>query len=875
MGKAEIISGGASGLYQIRLIYDRTRADAEITALEAENTAIDTAMPDKQQAVTDAQNALFSALDVQSATIANPDSTLDDKQRAADAVSKARIVLASAKQTVAFLALRKAANSRRIAFVDQHVPTSENLAAWCADYNEGLTGIVGTIETSRERGGQVPVIRPGGADGDQAGHLVARDGTHQPVMAATPAAAFFNYALLPGADRHVPLYRAATISEIDTTTDTCTVELIPVAVGHQGISTTDLAPINNVPVQYMTCNAAAFAPDDLVIVEFSGGWDTATVIGFVSHPRPCEGGLWLRITINGNLCQRGGQQIVLRYQTTGGATVTTPARIIPAVGAPLAVDGLISVPEANESLAGPFDLTDWDGSLVEVLLHRERKNDNTGVDFRLETATAGTETVRGMNVLYDYYTHVNDSYAEANIVVNQEDYILWATRAAGDDACFDLVLYRKLYFGGNGVNTIIAAPNPASDEWAQQTSGSWRRFFRTGNYKRLNYYPIGELTLAMIEGAPAGSVMDLLTGEMLGGQTIVDVACSATFMAVLYDMPAAHPYNFLKGTYLGTQHRIIYGATPAEDTLETIYDSEREPWQDLRTPLPEHVFMSEGCTQEINSVYGYNRIRIPENGSVGLVINYSRGAGSGFYVVVEIDQDTPVPTHAITSVGSTGMWLGEQTVYPVLRNTGPKANRPDSVWCFELYFAQLDGLTMSCSIRFPEGAVTTWAQPVRLTGYSALFCTPMAVPFTTAAYRSVVRVDGERTDNVSLADALLRARKVYPYGRAVSSPESFAPFYSLLPECRPRVVIDGGSINNIAVPYHAEFEKQYTKADLPLILFDEATGAVTGPAVSIVEAEENLLDVLDGQGELDQDFSQTINWTYNASGVAIDVAGYL
>ncbi len=45
----------------------------------------------------------------------------------------------------------------------------------------------------------------------------------------------------------------------------------------------------NVPVEYMTCNAAPFGENDRVMVEFPfGTWDQAKVVGFESNPRPCD-----------------------------------------------------------------------------------------------------------------------------------------------------------------------------------------------------------------------------------------------------------------------------------------------------------------------------------------------------------------------------------------------------------------------------------------------------------------------------------------------------------------------------------------------------------------------------------------------------------
>jgi hypothetical protein len=45
--------------------------------------------------------------------------------------------------------------------------------------------------------------------------------------------------------------------------------------------------LEGVPIEYMTCDAEAFEEGDKVVVQFSGDWETAKVIGFAEGPKVC------------------------------------------------------------------------------------------------------------------------------------------------------------------------------------------------------------------------------------------------------------------------------------------------------------------------------------------------------------------------------------------------------------------------------------------------------------------------------------------------------------------------------------------------------------------------------------------------------------
>jgi hypothetical protein len=82
---------------------------------------------------------------------------------------------------------------------------------------------------------------------------------------------------------------------LDTVANTATVGLVPAdsSAKDKNYKTLDInhrsaVTLEDVPVSYMTCNAAAFSVDDSVVVMFEGqSWANPRVIGFTSNPKPC------------------------------------------------------------------------------------------------------------------------------------------------------------------------------------------------------------------------------------------------------------------------------------------------------------------------------------------------------------------------------------------------------------------------------------------------------------------------------------------------------------------------------------------------------------------------------------------------------------
>jgi len=234
MGKGTIISGGTGGQYQVSVQYNVQRVQAEKAAnlekIDNLNSQI-TAETDRQK---------LNALKLQKLA-------LEKRNEALDAI-----------------------------------PESETISAWCADLSEDLTGDVGLIEVPGES--TAFNIQPG-HEGNAA-YNTARDGQLTPTLAMSPAAAFYNLAMLPGWQKWKPTFRYGTITAISG--DTADVSLESATSTQQGLGVNQAASLSDVPVLYMNCHGAAFEVDDEVLVKFTGqDWSSPVVIGFKDNPKTC------------------------------------------------------------------------------------------------------------------------------------------------------------------------------------------------------------------------------------------------------------------------------------------------------------------------------------------------------------------------------------------------------------------------------------------------------------------------------------------------------------------------------------------------------------------------------------------------------------
>jgi len=300
MGKATIVSGGTDGLYTVKLDYGKAQKDAAVARINARLVKLTTEISESttklsiQQAIEDAQKAkveqAISAFVAASKAIPRIESNVT---KALEAYGKeaAKLTEEKGKSGPLRLALQilkdEQAGLQRELARWQGIVVEETRQAWCADLTEDATGSVATIDVPGES--KDILIAPSAPSPTAAdGQLVARE-------VQSPAQVFWNAAVLPGWQRHMPTSRFGVIKAMNPD-DTADVDLDAAkssASGGRtgGLDINTLTSLSSVPIKYMDCDAAVFAVGDHVVVLFEGGdWAKPKIVGFASNPKACPSG---------------------------------------------------------------------------------------------------------------------------------------------------------------------------------------------------------------------------------------------------------------------------------------------------------------------------------------------------------------------------------------------------------------------------------------------------------------------------------------------------------------------------------------------------------------------------------------------------------
>lgn len=285
MGKARILNHQGASLYNIEILEDRTRAENELSLVEDRIIEIDEKIIEIETDLDSAQDEVDSAASAQDQAIAIYVSEQTESNR--EQVTKAgeELIEAAAKRDsingeIRTLKVERLALQRKIDLINA-LPPLRQQQAWCADYNEELTGEVATAEVPGEVG-QV-LIQPSYEGG--AVWSGSEDGQIQPALAGTPASVFYNLAMLPGWQKWRPTFRIATVSNISN--DLCDITLDAATSSQQGLDVNSRASYTGVPIAYMECNGGAFEEGDRALVAFSGNTDQPMVVGFETDPKIC------------------------------------------------------------------------------------------------------------------------------------------------------------------------------------------------------------------------------------------------------------------------------------------------------------------------------------------------------------------------------------------------------------------------------------------------------------------------------------------------------------------------------------------------------------------------------------------------------------
>jgi hypothetical protein len=535
MGQATIISESGDGLYTVQPVIDTGFATAQIETLEAQNAAIATRLTEIEIEIETAEDNVASLLTSLQETIAEGGEGTTEQA----AYLQASLELNNLEEVQSYLTLRQTANSKRISWLTEQMSAPDEVAVWCADLTEGASGTVGTVEL-----GRLPdtlIIKPGAPT-----YVSADDGVLQPVALNSAAATFYNLAMLPGVAKWKPRYRTGVASNVDAAADTMDVTLDALKIASQDCNQGTV--LTGVPVEYMTCNASAFSDGSEVLIEFEGqDWSAPKVVGFVHDPQPCEQtSIWIKLEINGHVCSLGGEQISLSFTDINGDAVTSSIQSIPEVGAPLDVDSGITVPAANLSLAGPFDLADWDQvSDITVTLYAALSDANRQTTLTDAPYDDGSYKAAKRDSLFTYF--YEDSASDNRMIA--VEYGWWDKVGSQIGDASNVVCGGAL--GQHYVSGV------SGDEWAVGYTSDWAQTYgdgRMARYKVLAAISRHEsITIKTLSAATVLAAFDtsattirpmkMESGSYVSGQPWVEVDCDETLQLLNATYPKKYDYG--------------------------------------------------------------------------------------------------------------------------------------------------------------------------------------------------------------------------------------------------------------------------------------------------------------------------------------------
>ncbi|MDD2927064.1 hypothetical protein [Rhodoferax sp.] len=308
MGYATIVSGGKDGLYQIKIdlgtelrTYLVNRFSELIEVLDKQIKDVQLKLDDAEQvkniAQATADNAIQAFSNAGAVDINAHQALFSAMTKALANALKAEGAAASWRHDLKTLQAA-ITEKKKIKSNLQALVLEREISAWCVDLTEHASSVVATMEIPGEA--ESILVAPGGRFPD-----LKKDGFLRARELMTPAQAFFSAAILPGWQRFKPTYRKGRIASLNKIAHTATVTLDAAHSSAQNLSVNQADTLDDVPVEYMTCHAAAFEVGDRCVVQFAGqSWASPKVVGFVEHPRGCN---WACIYLDGFYYKYGFQ----------------------------------------------------------------------------------------------------------------------------------------------------------------------------------------------------------------------------------------------------------------------------------------------------------------------------------------------------------------------------------------------------------------------------------------------------------------------------------------------------------------------------------------------------------------------------------------
>jgi len=298
MGAGTITDEIGDGLYTVLIDDGQAELNTRISNL---TTRIDEITLDLVSADAELQTAkanaavvygqLNDAIDVYAAAL-GPDNAADAERAIVQDLTvsgfEQSAIVQKAQYKVDNLEIEKKACEEEKSYLSEfNLQSSQDL--WCADYTLEAAGSVGIIEIPGESvgtGNESPRIIVPGAETP-----IETDGKMTGRPAQNADQIYYNLALLPGWEKYRPTYRLATITDIDRQNDTCNLTLDNQLSTEQNLDINQEIFLEDVAIEYLTCNSAAFKIWDRIVIKFEGqDWENPKVIGFEQEPKACAVG---------------------------------------------------------------------------------------------------------------------------------------------------------------------------------------------------------------------------------------------------------------------------------------------------------------------------------------------------------------------------------------------------------------------------------------------------------------------------------------------------------------------------------------------------------------------------------------------------------
>ena len=346
MGKGVIVSNQEKGKYKITLKY-KTDYAGLISKLTSRFTEADKRLVElelKKETLRNEINSLQDELSVLLLIVPI------DTQKVNELTAKITGTIAGYEKAIKLIVegeIKKLGIEKQLDKVKElQVMAGQEIDAWCVTYSDQLSGDIDTIEIDDQSG--AILIAP-------EGHTEI-DGQLKHTILGSSNETFYNFAMLPGVQKWRPRYKFGKILTVDRKLNLCKIELEETS--QTGLDTLVNDVINNVPVEYLKCNAAVFSIDDEVVVEFKDREiDQPRVIGFKDNPRSCLSLLLVQVRA------AGYSDYILIWNMAINAYHTIPSVTFPCKSS-LITEYLATVTEIGWNLfltedAG-FAIEDWE-----------------------------------------------------------------------------------------------------------------------------------------------------------------------------------------------------------------------------------------------------------------------------------------------------------------------------------------------------------------------------------------------------------------------------------------------------------------------------------------------------------------------------------